>query len=51
MCFFARHLLSSESRLSLDDPVIWGVLPTRYYFSTKTTRWVLGASEIMFTNP
>lgn len=44
-------ILSSESRLSLDDPVIWGVLPTRYYLSTKTTRWVLGASEIMFTNP
>ncbi|KJA24599.1 hypothetical protein HYPSUDRAFT_38656 [Hypholoma sublateritium FD-334 SS-4] len=36
---------------TLDDPVIWGVLPTRYYFSAKTTRWVLGASEIMFTNP
>ncbi|KAF8974690.1 acyltransferase-domain-containing protein [Flammula alnicola] len=36
---------------TLDDPVVWGVLPARYYFSSRTTRWALGASDIMFTNP
>ncbi|KAF9057457.1 hypothetical protein BJ165DRAFT_1333965, partial [Panaeolus papilionaceus] len=36
---------------SLDDPVTWGVLPASYYLSSRTTRWGLGASEVMFTNP
>ncbi|KAG5644948.1 hypothetical protein DXG03_007413 [Asterophora parasitica] len=36
---------------TLDDPVTWGVLPTRYYLSSRTTRWALGASDVMFTNP
>ncbi|TFK73013.1 acyltransferase-domain-containing protein [Pluteus cervinus] len=36
---------------TLDDPVTWGVLPKRYYFSSRTTRWALGASDIIFTNP
>ncbi|KAF8897207.1 acyltransferase-domain-containing protein, partial [Infundibulicybe gibba] len=36
---------------TLDDPVTWGVLPTRCYLSSRTTRWALGASDIMFTNP
>ncbi|KAF5322909.1 hypothetical protein D9619_001050 [Psilocybe cf. subviscida] len=36
---------------TLDDPVIWGVLPPRFYLNSRTTRWALGASEIMFTNP
>ncbi|KAG8990034.1 hypothetical protein FRB90_001962 [Tulasnella sp. 427] len=34
-----------------DDPAVWGVLPWRSYFSSRTTRWTLGASDIMFTNP
>ncbi|KAG9044394.1 hypothetical protein FS837_008219 [Tulasnella sp. UAMH 9824] len=34
-----------------DDPVAWGILPWRSYFSSRTTRWTLGASDIMFTNP
>jgi monolysocardiolipin acyltransferase len=35
----------------LDDPLTWGVLPTRLHWSSRTTRWALGASDIMFTNP
>ncbi|KAG6831875.1 hypothetical protein H0H92_006992 [Tricholoma furcatifolium] len=34
-----------------DDPVTWGVLPAHYYLSSRTTRWALGASDIIFTNP
>ncbi|TFK29239.1 tafazzin-PC [Coprinopsis marcescibilis] len=36
---------------TLDDPLTWGILPSRCYFSSRTTRWALGASEVMFTNP
>ena len=36
---------------SLDDPVMWGVLPAKYYLNSFTTRWTLGASDILFTNP
>ncbi|KAF9452156.1 acyltransferase-domain-containing protein [Macrolepiota fuliginosa MF-IS2] len=36
---------------TLDDPVTWGVLPAHYYLRERTTRWALGASDIMFTNP
>jgi len=35
----------------LDDPVAWGVLPAHYYPRSRTTRWVLGASDVIFTNP
>ncbi|KAG6877845.1 hypothetical protein C0993_003218 [Termitomyces sp. T159_Od127] len=37
--------------LITDDPVAWGVLPARHYLSSRTTRWTLGASDVMFTNP
>ncbi|KAL0949157.1 hypothetical protein HGRIS_009238 [Hohenbuehelia grisea] len=36
---------------TLDDPVAWGVIPAHCYFRERTTRWALGASDIMFTNP
>ncbi|KIJ70447.1 hypothetical protein HYDPIDRAFT_77501 [Hydnomerulius pinastri MD-312] len=36
---------------TLDDPVTWGILPTKNYTNSHTIRWVLGASDIMFTNP
>ncbi|KAJ8086203.1 Lyso-phosphatidylcholine acyltransferase [Marasmius tenuissimus] len=36
---------------TLDDPLTWGILPARYYFKSRLTRWTLGASDIMFTNP
>ncbi|KAJ6510158.1 acyltransferase-domain-containing protein, partial [Mycena vitilis] len=36
---------------TLDDPLTWGVVPTKYFLSSRTTRWTLGASDVMFTNP
>ncbi|KZP13038.1 hypothetical protein FIBSPDRAFT_754067 [Athelia psychrophila] len=36
---------------TLDDPLTWGVLPTRLTLNHRTTRWALGASDVMFTNP
>jgi len=59
VCFINRRTLElpvNQSTVSnhistLDDPVIWGVLPTRYYLRADTTRWALGASEVIFTNP
>jgi len=35
----------------LDDPLMWGILPAKSFLNTNTTRWSLGASDIMFTNP
>ncbi|KAI9574989.1 acyltransferase-domain-containing protein [Boletus coccyginus] len=35
----------------LDDPLTWGILPFRNFTNSNTIRWVLGASDIMFTNP
>ncbi|KAJ8472409.1 hypothetical protein ONZ51_g8533 [Trametes cubensis] len=58
-----RGIVTSESRVwtmsvalneqmrRLDDPVAWGVLPARFYRNSRMTRWTLGASDIMFTNP
>lgn len=36
---------------TLDDPLVWGTLPTKLYLNSNTIRWSLGASDIMFTNP
>jgi len=36
---------------TLDDPLTWGILPARMYARPHMTRWTLGASDIMFTNP
>ncbi|KAJ7087169.1 acyltransferase-domain-containing protein [Mycena belliarum] len=41
---FANHIST------LDDPLTWGVLPTRLFLDSRTTRWTLGASDVMFTN-
>lgn len=47
-----RGVITLSNHIStLDDPVTWGILPTHYFFNTRTTRWVLGASDMMFTNP
>ncbi|KII95921.1 hypothetical protein PLICRDRAFT_694037 [Plicaturopsis crispa FD-325 SS-3] len=35
----------------LDDPVTWGVLPAHTFLRPRMTRWALGASDVMFTNP
>ncbi|KAF7331787.1 Tafazzin family protein [Mycena kentingensis (nom. inval.)] len=45
-------LLTLSNHIStLDDPLAWGALPTKYFLSSRTTRWTLGASDVMFTNP
>ena len=36
---------------SVDDPFMWGVLPTSHYTRARPMRWALGASDICFTNP
>ncbi|KDN41614.1 hypothetical protein K437DRAFT_275401 [Tilletiaria anomala UBC 951] len=35
----------------LDEPLLWASLPLAQFFSSKTTRWTLGAQDIMFDNP
>ncbi|KAJ7755613.1 acyltransferase-domain-containing protein [Mycena maculata] len=45
-------LLTLANHIStLDDPIAWGAIPTKYFLNSRTTRWTLGASDIMFTNP
>ncbi|KAI0804634.1 acyltransferase-domain-containing protein [Irpex lacteus] len=47
-----RGVITVSNHIStLDDPVTWGILPASWYLSSRTTRWTLGASDIMFTNP
>ena len=38
------------SNRSLDDPLLWGILPVRVIVNPYKTRWALGASDICFTN-
>jgi hypothetical protein len=35
----------------LDDPLTWVILPAQTSLHSHLTRWTLGASDIMFTNP
>jgi len=47
-----QGIITVANHLStLDDPLMWGILPWKSYLNTHKTRWTLGASEIMFTNP
>ncbi|KAF9495717.1 hypothetical protein BDN71DRAFT_1482540 [Pleurotus eryngii] len=47
-----RSVITVANHIStVDDPIAWGILPTRYYLRSRTMRWALGASDIMFTNP
>ncbi|TBU38151.1 acyltransferase-domain-containing protein [Dichomitus squalens] len=47
-----RGIVTMSNHIStLDDPVVWGVLPARFYRDSRRTRWTLGAADIMFTNP
>ncbi|KAH0839631.1 hypothetical protein J3R83DRAFT_547 [Lanmaoa asiatica] len=45
------NMLPLTSSSSLDDPITWGILPFENFRNTRTIRWVMGASDIMFTNP
>ncbi|TFK51525.1 acyltransferase-domain-containing protein [Heliocybe sulcata] len=47
-----RGIVTVANHLStLDDPLLWGIMPWRTYFNERTTRWALGAHDIIFTNP
>ncbi|CCM00200.1 uncharacterized protein FIBRA_02228 [Fibroporia radiculosa] len=47
-----RGVITVANHIStLDDPVVWGVLPFRFYLDSRMMRWTLGASDVMFTNP
>ncbi|EPQ53267.1 acyltransferase-domain-containing protein [Gloeophyllum trabeum ATCC 11539] len=47
-----RGVVTVANHLStLDDPLIWGIMPWRSFLSERTTRWALGAADIIFTNP
>ncbi|KAF4602382.1 hypothetical protein EYR40_005587 [Pleurotus pulmonarius] len=47
-----RSVITVANHIStVDDPIAWGILPARYYLRSRTMRWALGASDIMFTNP
>jgi monolysocardiolipin acyltransferase len=35
----------------LDDPLLWGTLPSRIFGDPKKIRWALGAADILYTNP
>ncbi|SCV68690.1 BQ2448_811 [Microbotryum intermedium] len=34
---------------SVDEPFMWGCLPISLFMESRTTRWTLGASDMMFT--
>ena len=36
--------------LSIDDPLIWGVLPYKYHWNPNNMRWSLGSYDICFKN-
>ncbi|KAG8852973.1 hypothetical protein FRB91_005647 [Serendipita sp. 411] len=47
-----KGILTVANHISvMDDPLMWGILPLRSFFSNRTSRWTLGARDIMFTNP
>ncbi|KAM0793289.1 hypothetical protein ACM66B_000749 [Microbotryomycetes sp. NB124-2] len=33
----------------MDEPLMWGILPIHTFYDSRTVRWTLGASDIMFT--
>lgn len=34
----------------MDDPILWGLLPTSYLFKPDNMRWGLGSYDLCFTN-
>ncbi|KAK5137849.1 hypothetical protein LTR08_006617 [Meristemomyces frigidus] len=46
-----RGLITVSNHVSvLDDPMIWGVLPNRYFWDTNNMRWSLASFDICFKN-
>ena len=46
----AIGLTFSEMCRSVDDPLIWGVLPNRYFWDPNNMRWSLASFDICFKN-
>eukprot|EP01103_Thecamoeba_quadrilineata_P006728 TRINITY_DN16463_c0_g1_i1.p1 TRINITY_DN16463_c0_g1~~TRINITY_DN16463_c0_g1_i1.p1 ORF type:complete len:237 (-),score=31.10 TRINITY_DN16463_c0_g1_i1:89-799(-) len=45
-----RSLITVSNHTStLDDPVLWGILPCSILFDANRMRWSLGAEELLFT--
>lgn len=40
----------SNHTSTLDDPLLWGILPPRILLDAARMRWALGAEELLFTN-
>ncbi|KAJ2662316.1 Lyso-phosphatidylcholine acyltransferase [Coemansia sp. RSA 1200] len=36
---------------TMDDPVIWGLMPARMKWNPDRVRWTLGARELLYMNP
>ncbi|KAJ2827794.1 Lyso-phosphatidylcholine acyltransferase [Coemansia furcata] len=36
---------------TMDDPTMWGIMPTRMRWNPDYTRWTLGAQELLYKNP
>ncbi|RVD85736.1 uncharacterized protein DFL_004046 [Arthrobotrys flagrans] len=34
----------------MDDPIIWGILPFKYFLTPENLRWTLGSHDICFKN-
>ncbi|KAI9804082.1 MAG: hypothetical protein M1825_001483 [Sarcosagium campestre] len=46
-----RGLITVSNHISvMDEPLLWGILPTKYLFSPHAMRWSLGAADICFNN-
>ncbi|WFC98969.1 Lyso-phosphatidylcholine acyltransferase [Malassezia yamatoensis] len=46
-----RGILTCDNHISvLDEPLLWATLPKILFQDTYTTRWSLGASDILFKN-
>ncbi|BGP12572.1 hypothetical protein JCM10213_004841 [Rhodosporidiobolus nylandii] len=44
-----RGVLTVSNHISVvDEPFTWGVLPLRTFLDSRTLRWTLGASDVMF---
>lgn len=46
-----RGLITVSNHTSVvDDPLMWGVLPLRYFFNPENLRWSFASHDICFTN-
>ncbi|EMC98619.1 hypothetical protein BAUCODRAFT_572705 [Baudoinia panamericana UAMH 10762] len=46
-----RGLITVSNHVSvLDDPIMWGVLPNKYFWDPNNMRWSLGSYDICFRN-